>query len=166
MTRERSAVVVVSSTRAAAGVYEDATGPVIVSWLAERGFSVPEAVVVPDGSAVGDALDGALAAGADLIVTTGGTGIAPGDGTVDAVRRRLDVELPGIGEELRRRGLASTPRALLSRETAGFAGRCAIVTLPGSPGGVRDGLALLGEVLEHLLEQREGGGGHGSGAHG
>lgn len=156
MTGARTAVVVVSSTRAAAGVYADSTGPEIVAWLGARGFAVPDAVVVPDGAAVGDALDGALAAGADLVITTGGTGIAPGDVTVDAVRRRLDVELPGVGEELRRRGLASTPRAMLSRETAGFAGRTAIVTLPGSPGGVRDGLALLDEILDHLLEQREG----------
>lgn len=153
---ERRAAVIVTSTRAAAGVYLDRTGPVIRAWLAERGFVVGDPVVVADGDAVPLVLAAELATAPDVLVTTGGTGVAPGDGTADAVRRVLDVELPGIGEELRRRGSATTPRALLSREVAGLAGRTVVLTLPGSPGGVADGLALFGEVLDHLLEQRDG----------
>lgn len=156
MSDHRRGAVVVTSTRAAAGEYADRTGPVIAAWLAERGFQVGDPVVVADGDAVPIALAAALAAGPDVLVTTGGTGIGPGDGTVDAVRRVLDVELPGVGEELRRRGSAATPRALLSREVAGLAGRTVVVTLPGSTGGVADGLALLDEILGHVLEQRDG----------
>lgn len=152
----RRGAVLVTSTRAATGVYPDRTGPVIAAWLAERGFVVAGPVVVPDGAPVPAALEAALAEAPDVLITTGGTGMAPGDGTADAVRRLLEVELPGIGEELRRRGSASTPRALLSREVGGLAGRTVVLTLPGSRGGVADGLALLDEILEHLLEQRDG----------
>lgn len=156
----RRAAVLVTSTRAAAGSYPDRTGPVIAAWLAERGFTVAGPVVVADGEPVPTALVAALADAPDVLITTGGTGIAPGDGTADAVRRLLEVELPGIGEELRRRGSATTPRALLSREVAGLVGRTIVLTLPGSPGGVADGLALFDEILGHLLDQRDG---HGHG---
>ena len=153
----RTAVVVVASTRAAAGVYEDRTGPLIVDWLRARGFDAGSPVVVPDGSEVDDALRLALERGVQLVITTGGTGIAPGDMTADATKRVLTAELPGFQEELRRRGGAHTPHALLSRGLAGVAGRTFVVNLPGSVGGVRDGLDLLGEVVDHVLDQIAGG---------
>lgn len=156
-TAARHAVVVVASTRAAAGTYEDRTGPVIVDWLRERGFAVGDALVVPDGPPVGAALRAAVAGGLALVVTTGGTGVSPTDTTADATADVLDREIPGFMEELRRRGSAHTPTALLTRGRAGIAGRTFVVNLPGSPGGVRDGLGLLGEVLDHVLDQVTGG---------
>jgi molybdenum cofactor synthesis domain-containing protein len=153
----RTAVVIVSSTRAANGIYSDRTGPVIVEWLRARAFESDEAVVVADGPDVAAALQEAVASGASVVVTTGGTGIGRGDVTVDATLDILDSELPGFGEELRRRGSAHTPLALLSRGTAGVAGSTFVVNFPGSSGGVRDGLDLLGDVIDHVLDQLEGG---------
>lgn len=153
----RAATVLVASTRAAAGVYEDRTGPVIAAWLAERGFSVQGPVVAADGTAFATALQAAVAAAPALIVTTGGTGLAPGDGTPETTAALLDRELPGFAEELRRRGAATTPTALLTRGVAGVSGSTFVVNLPGSSGGVRDGLGLLGEVLDHVLDQLAGG---------
>ncbi|MET1053622.1 MAG: molybdenum cofactor synthesis domain-containing protein [Mycetocola sp.] len=153
----RRAVVIVSSTRAAAGTSPDATGPVIVEWLSARGFETDAATVVADGPDVEAALRAAVGSRADLIVTTGGTGIGRGDGTADATARLVTVSLPGFHEELRRRGSATTPFALMSRGVAGVAGSSFIVNLPGSSGGVRDGLQLLGEVVDHVLDQLAGG---------
>ncbi|MGA1837297.1 molybdenum cofactor synthesis domain-containing protein [Herbiconiux sp. 11R-BC] len=152
----RSAVVLVASSRAAAGVYDDTTGPVIRAWLGERGWTA-EIAVVPDGEPVGGRLREAVAAGAALVVTTGGTGASPTDRTPEQTRAVLDFEIPGIAEEIRRVGAANTPLALLSRGLAGVAGRTLVVNLPGSQGGVRDGLAVLGPVLDHLLDQIHGG---------
>lgn len=153
----RRAAVIVSSTRAASGEYDDRTGPVISDWLAARGFEVGPAIVVPDGPEVAETLRSVVTAGADLLVTTGGTGLTPTDVTADATSAILDRELPGFHEELRRRGSAHTPFALMSRGVAGVAGGTFIVNLPGSPGGVRDGLILLDEVLDHVLDQIKGG---------
>ena len=157
----RRAFIIVSSTRAAAGVYQDRTGPIIRDWLLEHGFAPDEPLVVPDGPPVAAALSAALAGDFPLIVTTGGTGIGPGDVTPDATSALLTAELPGFQEELRRRGSAHTPFALMSRGVAGVAGSTFIVNLPGSEGGVRDGLQLLGEVVEHVLEQLAGEAHHG-----
>lgn len=151
----RSATVLVVSTRAAAGVYADETGPIIRDWLAARGFAVGDPVVVPDAS-VADALAAALADAPDVLLTTGGTGLSPDDRTPEATATLLDREIPGLMEELRRRGLAATPMALLTRGVAGVAGRTVVMNLPGSRGGVRDGLAVLDPVLEHLLGQLGG----------
>jgi molybdenum cofactor synthesis domain-containing protein len=156
----RRGVVIVTSTRAAAGDYEDRTGPVISSWLAEHGFTVDPVVVVADGPDVGSALTAAVASRADLVVTTGGTGVGVGDGTADATAALLERSLPGFSEELRRRGSVSTPFALMSRGVAGVVGTTFVVNLPGSTGGVRDGLQLLGEVVDHVLDQL-GGADHG-----
>ncbi len=153
----RTASVIVASTRAARGIYPDRTGPVIVDWLRSRDFDTDAPAVVPDGPDVDAALADALARDLRLVVTTGGTGVSPTDMTADATARVLTAELPGFQEELRRRGSAHTPFALLSRGLAGLAGRTIVVNLPGSTGGVRDGLDLLGEVLEHLLDQVAGG---------
>lgn len=150
----RLAVVVVASTSAAAGTSEDRTGPLIRDWLAARGFDTGEPRVVADGPPVGEAVRAALAVGAATVITTGGTGVSPSDRTPEEVAPLLDVELPGIAEEIRRRGLAISPRALITRGVAGFAGGAFVATLPGSPGGVRDGLDVLDGVLEHVIEQR------------
>jgi molybdenum cofactor synthesis domain-containing protein len=153
----RRAAVIVSSTRAANGIYLDRTGPVIVDWLIEHGFETEEPVVVADGPEVGDALRAALTSRFDLVLTTGGTGIGIGDVTAELTASLLDKQLPGFAEELRRRGSLSTPFALLSRGVAGVAGSTFVVNFPGSTGGVKDGLQLLGEVVDHILDQLSGG---------
>lgn len=157
----KSAAVLVVSTRAAASVYSDRTGPVIVDWLRSRGFAVTDAVIVADAD-IAEALQAAVASRPDVLLTTGGTGVSPDDHTPEATRALLDGELPGIGEELRRRGAVVVPTAILSRGVAGVAGRTFVMNLPGSPGGVRDGLGVLDGVLEHVLDQL-GGGGHAEG---
>ena len=157
-TARGTAVVLVSSTGAAAGTREDRTGPLIVDWLVARGYSVDAAVVVADADLEG-ALGGAVAGSPALVITTGGTGIHPQDRTPEATRTVLDRELPGVAEAIRAEGLAATPTAALSRALAGIAGSTIVVNLPGSPGGVRDGLAVLDGLLPHLHDQI-GGGGH------
>ena len=152
----RRGIVIVTSTRAARGEYEDRTGPLIAAWLADHGFAADPIVVVPDGPDVAGALATALASLPALLITTGGTGVGHGDGTPDATAAVLDKQLPGFAEELRRRGAAATPLSLISRGVAGVAGSTFIVNLPGSIGGVRDGLQLLGEVVDHLLDQIAG----------
>ena len=154
----RSAVVVIASTRAATGVYPDRTGPVIRDWLLTQGFTVADPQVVADGPAVGEALRAAL--GVSLILTSGGTGLSPTDGTPQATAEVLDVEIPGLADAIRRSGGDAVPTAVLSRGLAGVAGRTLIVNLPGSTGGVRDGLAVLEPVLTHALDQIAGGGDH------
>ncbi|WP_019814596.1 MogA/MoaB family molybdenum cofactor biosynthesis protein, partial [Saccharomonospora saliphila] len=119
----RTARIVVASTRAADGVYADTTGPLIAGWLAERSFDVAEPVVVPDGEPVARALRDALAAGADLVLTTGGTGVSPTDRTPEATAPVLDAELPGLADAIREAGRDAVPTAVLSRGLAGVAGR-------------------------------------------
>jgi molybdenum cofactor synthesis domain-containing protein len=152
------AVVITCSTRAATGVYPDRGGPLVVEALRQWGFEVGEPIVVPDGPEVGAALVGALATGPDLVVTTGGTGLSPTDGTPEATRALLDREVPGIAEALRAAGVAKgVPTAMLSRGVAGVAGRTLVVNLPGSTGGVRDALEVLEPVVPHAISQIRGG---------
>lgn len=151
------AAVIVASTRAAAGVYDDRTGPLVADFLTGLGFA-PQVAVVPDGAPVGEAIAAALAAGARVVLTTGGTGLTPTDLTPEATRPLLDREVPGIAEAIRAAGVAAgVPSAVLSRGLAGIAGEALVVNLPGSAGGVKDGLGVLGGWLPHALDQLAGG---------
>jgi len=152
------ALVVTASNRAAAGVYADRGGPVLAEGLRALGFTVDGPQVVPDGEPVERALRAAVAAGYDVVLTTGGTGVTPTDRTPEATRAVLDVEIPGIAEALRAHGVAhGVPAAMLSRGLAGRAGRTLVVNLPGSVGGCRDGVAVLAPVLPHAVQQVRGG---------
>lgn len=204
----RTAVVLIASTRAAAGVYPDRAGPLLAEWLRHKGFRVAGPIVRPDGPEFAAALAGAVggaagggadsgaadsavgsgtggAAGADvdsrvggaagsgadsgvadsaavrapnLVITSGGTGISPTDVTPQITAPLLDYEIPGLAEALRRRGTdAGIPTAALSRGLVGVAGRTLVINLPGSTGGVKDGIAVLDTVLDHALEQIAGG---------
>ena len=144
MTAIRALAVTVSN-RASAGVYEDRSGPVLAGLLRDLGCEVDGPVVVPDGEPVEKVLRDAVAQGYDAVVTSGGTGLTPTDRTPEMTRRVIEREIPGIAEAIRLTGREKVPSAILSRGLAGVAGRTLIVNLPGSTGGVRDGLAVLGE---------------------
>ncbi|MBM0125371.1 MogA/MoaB family molybdenum cofactor biosynthesis protein [Pimelobacter simplex] len=154
MTAGLPAVVVVASNRAAAGVYDDTTGPLIVEALRAWGFDVGEPVVRPDGEPVGAAIALAVRDGARVVLTTGGTGLTPTDRTPEVTRPLLDREVPGLAEAIRAAGVAKgVPTAVLSRGLAGVSGAALVVNLPGSRGGVKDALAVLEPVLVHAVEQ-------------
>ena len=149
------ALAVTVSSRAAAGVYPDRSGPVLVDLLRRAGCAVVDGpLVIPDGDPVAEALRDSVAAGYDVVVTAGGTGLTPTDQTPEMTRPLLDREIPGIAEAIRTAGAAAgMPAAILSRGLAGLAGRTLIVNLPGSTGGVKDGMAVLGRILQHAVDQ-------------
>ncbi len=153
----RTARVIIASTRAATGVYSDRTGPVIVDWLTARGYDVPAPNVVADGSAVSEALRAAFDAGVHVIITSGGTGMSPTDRTAEATAALVDYQIPGLADAIRRSGLPHVPTSVLSRGVCGVHGRTLVVNLPGSTGGVKDGLGVLADVLDHAVDQLAGG---------
>jgi molybdenum cofactor synthesis domain-containing protein len=153
----RAAVVTVS-TRAAAGTYEDRSGPIVAAALAELGFEVEGPLVVPDGDQVGETLRAAVAQECAVVVTTGGTGLSPDDHTPEQTAAVLDRQIPQLAAAIARYGAdRGVPTAVLSRGLAGTAGRTLIVNLPGSSGGARDGMAVLAPVLRHAVDQLRGG---------
>ena len=157
--RPRTAAVVVASTAGAAGERQDTTGPIIASWLEREGFVVDGVTIIADAD-IATGLADALATGPAVIITTGGTGVSPTDRTPEATAAILDRELRGVAEAIRARGLTNTPTASLSRGLAGVASGTVVINLPGSPGGVRDGIACLDGLLVHLTAQVAGGGLH------
>jgi molybdenum cofactor synthesis domain-containing protein len=153
------ALAITVSNRAASGVYEDRSGPVLVESLRAAGCDIVDGpLVIPDGEAVEEVLRDSVTAGYDVAVTTGGTGLTPTDLTPEMTRRVIDREIPGIAEALRSAGAAAgVPSAILSRGVAGVASRTLIINLPGSSGGVRDGMNVLRTVLVHAVDQIRGG---------
>jgi molybdenum cofactor synthesis domain-containing protein len=153
-----SALVITVSTRAAAGVYEDKSGPIIVDALHDLGFTAAGPVIVPDGDAVGAALRHAVAAGYAVVITTGGTGLHPRDHTPEQTRKVVEREIPQLAAAIAQYGVDhGIPTAVLSRAVAGVADGTLIINLPGSSGGARDGMAVLGPVLAHAVSQLRGG---------
>jgi len=153
----RRAVVITVSTRAAAGVYTDEAGPAVAAVLQEAGFAVGDLRIVPDGHGlVATELRSACDA-ADLVVTTGGTGLHPKDETPDATLDVVEREVPGIGEAMRAASLGVTPMAMLSRATAGVRGTALVINLPGSPKAAVENLQVVLPILDHALDQIAGG---------
>lgn len=154
----RRATVITVSDRSAAGLRDDASGPVGVGLLRDAGWECADAVVVPDGAdAVEAALRAAVADGATLVVTTGGTGVSPRDETPEGTARVIERELAGIAEELRRRGADEKPAIMLTRGLAGVAGGTLIVNLPGKPAAVASGIPVVLSVAAHVVDQLAGG---------
>jgi molybdenum cofactor synthesis domain-containing protein len=153
-----TAIVITISTRAAAGVYEDKSGPIIAAALDDLGLEVSGLVIVPDGDAVGVALRDAVAAGHAVVITTGGTGLNPNDRTPEQTRAVVDREIPQLAAAIARYGADhGVPTAVLSRGLAGVAAHTLIINLPGSSGGARDGMAVVGPLLRHAVSQIRGG---------
>ena len=150
--------VITVSDRSHAGVRADSSGPLLADLLTAQGFAVDDVVLVPDEiDLIETALRVALSAGVDLVVTTGGTGFSQRDVTPEATRRVIDREAPGLAEALRQHRRDELPTTILSRAVAGITGSTVVVNLPGSNGGVRDGVAVLGPVIGHAIGQLRGG---------
>ena len=151
----RSAAVIIASTSAARGEAADTTGPILVDWLRCRGYETPDAVVVRDGEPVGQALRALLVDTPEgerprVIVTSGGTGLAPDDRTPEFTAELLERQSPGLIYAMWRKGLESTSTAVMSRGVAGVRGRSFVINFPGSKGGVKDGITVIDDLLEHI----------------
>jgi molybdopterin adenylyltransferase len=146
-----AAAVLTVSDGVSAGVREDASGDLLCDLLREDGYEVLRRVVPDERETIASAI-AELARSHRVVLTTGGTGVAPRDVTPEATRDVLEREAPGISEAIRADSIARTPHALLSRGTAGVVGRALVVNLPGSPGGCRDGFAVLRPALAHAVE--------------
>lgn len=155
MSSRRTGIVLVASTRAAAGEYEDRSGPIAVDFLRRKGFSTPDPIVVPDAR-IADAVARAFAHAPSVLLTSGGTGLSPDDRTVEAVAPFLKRELPGIPVAFWMRGVQAVPTAVASRAIAGVTDCTFAMTLPGSPGAVRDGCAVLEDVIVPICDMLEG----------
>lgn len=153
----RQATVITVSTRAAAGVYTDEAGPAVAAALAEAGYAVGDIRVVPDGHGLVATEIRAACEDADLVITTGGTGLHPKDETPDATLDVVEREIPGIAEAMRAASLRVTPMAMLSRAVAGVRGTTLVVNLPGSPKGSIENLQVVLPVIAHALDQLAGG---------
>ena len=152
MTAVRAGVITVS-TRGAAGQRADESGPALRDGLSAAGHEIVSATLVPDDVAkIANAILEAIRAGANVVLTSGGTGLSPNDVTPEATRRVIDREVPGIAEALRASSLAKTPHGRLSRGLAGAVGPALVVNLPGSPRAVRESLEVLLPVLDHAVE--------------
>ena len=153
----RSAHVITVSDGVAAGTRDDVSGPAVRMLLESAGFEVSGPEVVPDRQeGISDAIVAAVVRGADLIVSTGGTGLGPRDVTPQATSMLIDYEVPGIGELMRRAGMSSTPTAVLSRGVGGVRGHSLILNVPGSRRGATESLEAVLPVLEHAIQLLHG----------
>ena len=155
MSPQRTAIVIVASTRAAAGIYDDRSGPIAVDFLRRKGFDCPDARIVPDAE-IAAAVAAAFAEKPAVILTSGGTGLTHDDRTVEAVTPHITRELPGIAVAFWQKGLESVPTAVASRAIAGVNDSTFAMTLPGSTGGVKDGCAVLEELIVPIVDMLEG----------